>query len=198
MPLQTPYGVVSGVVDHADLLDPDGGQWPHYHVWVNTPMGQYDSAINLKSLTEVKIEYRIRDLPAAFVASIISLSDGWKHLTQTSTSGAWDYVRHQGLTGTTGWMLQTGDNLINALQHLLTNVTRIHIFGAAYDSGLGVHDVHMNQGDPLDSDFGTLTRYGRMVEYFSNTGALNRASFPCKSSSRLSRCTQTKKGIRRR
>jgi hypothetical protein len=95
-------------------------------------------------------------VPAAFVASIIALSDGWKSLTQTSTSGAWDYVRHPGLTGTTGWVLQTGDNLVNALQYLLTNVTRIHIFGAAYDTGLGVHDVHMNQGDPLDSDFAHL------------------------------------------
>jgi len=172
MPLETPYGVVSGVVDHADLLNPSGGQWPHYHVWVNTPMGQYDSAINLKSLSQVKIEYRIRDLNATHVAAILALADGWTPLTQTSTSGAWDYVRHPGLTGTAGWVLQTGNNLINALQYLLTDVTRIHVFGAAYDTGLGVHDVHMNQGDPLNSEFahldaiwqdgGVLFEYGGM------------------------------------
>ena len=156
MPLQTPYGVVSGVVDHADLLNPSGGQWPHYHVWINTPHGQYDSAINLKSLTEVKIEYRARDIDAYAVANILALPDGWTPLAQTSTSGAIDYVRHAELTGSSGWILQTGDNLINMLNYLLTGVQRIHVFGAAYSTGLGVHDVHMNQGDPPDSSFAAL------------------------------------------
>jgi len=156
MPLQTPYGVISGVVDHADLVNPSGGQWPHYHVWVNTPAGLYDSAVNLKSLTEVRIEYRTRDLDHQTCANILSLPDGWTPLAQTSTSGAWDYVRHPGLTGTAGWILQTGDNLIQALQYQLTNVQRIHVFGASYSSGLGVHDVHMNQGDPAGSAFAPL------------------------------------------
>ncbi|MFL9900024.1 DUF2278 family protein [Paraburkholderia fungorum] len=154
--LQTPYGVVSGTVDHADLENPDGGQWPHYHVWIDTPAGLYDSAINLKSLTQVQIEYRTRDLDQAYVANVLALANGWNALAQTSVSGAWDYVRHPGLTGTTGWTLQTGDNLINVLRYLLTNVERIHIFGASYSSGLGVHDVHMNQGDPAGSEFAPL------------------------------------------
>jgi len=47
MGLQTPFGVVSGSVNHADLVNPSGGSWPHYHVWLNTPGGVYDSAINL-------------------------------------------------------------------------------------------------------------------------------------------------------
>jgi hypothetical protein len=156
MPLQTPYGVVSGVVDHADLLNPSGGQWPHYHIWINTPGGQYDSAVNLKSLTEVKIEYRTRDLQADEVASILSLPDGWTPLAQTPASGALDYVRHPALIGSTGWILQNGDNLINLLKYLLTGVQRIHVFGAAYSTGLGVHDVHMNQGDPINSPFALL------------------------------------------
>jgi hypothetical protein len=156
MPLQTPYGVLSGVVDHADLQNPTGGQWPHYHIWVTTPAGLYDSAINLKSLTDVKIEYRIRDIGYVVCASILALPDGWTNLGQTSTSGALDYVRHPGLTGYDGWILQTGNNLIQALQYLLSNVQRIHIFGASYSTGQGVHDVHMNQGDPLGSQFAML------------------------------------------
>jgi uncharacterized protein YukJ len=31
---------------------------------------------------------------------------------------------------------------------MLAGSTRIYVFGAAYTSGHGVHDVHCNQGDP--------------------------------------------------
>ena len=41
------------------------------------------------------------------------------------------------------------------MQFYLLNVSRIYIFGQHYDDGdrLGVHDVHMNQGDPIGSPF---------------------------------------------
>ena len=52
--------------------------------------------------------------------------DGWTKLAQTSTSGALDYVRRPGLTGTQIWTLQNGDNLINQLVYLLSGVQRIH------------------------------------------------------------------------
>jgi uncharacterized protein YukJ len=156
MGLQTDYGVVVGTVQSADLFNPSGGQWPHYHILVQTPAGLYDSAVNLKSLTEVKIEYRSRDIDPTLFSNVLSLPDGWAKLAQTSTSGALDYVRRPGLTGYGDWILQTGDNLINELQYLLTGVQRIYIFGAAYSTGLGVHDVHMNQGDPANTQFAAL------------------------------------------
>jgi|SRR5215472_11217585 len=156
MALQTDYGVVAGVVQSANLQNPSGGQWPHYHIYVETPGGLYDSAVNLKSLTEVKIEYRARDLDPLAFANDLSVPDGWTKLAQTSTSGALDYVRRPGLTGAQGWTLQNGDNLINELAYLLSGVQRIYIFGAAYSTGLGVHDVHMNQGDPPGSQFAPL------------------------------------------
>ncbi|MFC5474438.1 DUF2278 family protein [Paraherbaspirillum soli] len=158
MPLQTPYGVLSGTVQSADLQTPSGGQWPHYHIHVNTPDGVYDSAVNLKSLTDIQIEYRSHDVvnPAHF-AAVLALPDGWTHLAQTAVSGALDYVRHPGLAGPGAWILQSGDNLINVLQSYLTGVQRIHIFGAAYSApDHGVHDVHMNQGDPEGSAFAPL------------------------------------------
>ena len=156
MALQTDYGVLAGTVQSADLQNPSGGQWPHYHIYVQTPAGLYDSAVNLKSLTEVKIEYRTRDLDPTSFANDLSVPNGWTKLAQTSTSGALDYIRRPGLTGTQGWILQNGDNLINQLVYLLTGVQRIFIFGAAYNTGLGVHDVHMNQGDPPGSPFAAL------------------------------------------
>ena len=142
------------------LVNPSAGQWPHYHIWLKASTGLYDSAINLKSLTNIQIEYRVRDIDPSAVAPVLTLSDGWTPLLQNSVSGAWDYVRSPALSGTSGWILQSGDNLINVLRYLLTNVQQMHIFGAQYSTGLGVHDVHMNQGDPPaqpgEQDFAAL------------------------------------------
>jgi hypothetical protein len=173
MALQTPYGVNVGPLHDYDLVNPDTGQWPHYHVRVTGPNGQViDSAINLKSLTDVQIEYRRRQfaIQDPLFASVVGLGDGQHLLSQVATSGALDYVRHAGITGTSGWTLQTGNNLIDELNALLSGVERLYIFGATYSTGIGVHDVHMNQGDPNGSPFqhldgiwqdgGVLFQYG--------------------------------------
>jgi hypothetical protein len=172
MPLDTPYGAIVGALHDYNLVNPDSGQWPHYHVRVSANGQVMDSAINLKSLTEVKIEYRRRqfDVHDPLFASIVALGDGLHVLAQTPSSGALDYVRHAGITGTSGWILQSGDNLIGELNALLVGVVRLYIFGATYSTGVGVHDVHMNQGDPNGSPFqhldgiwqdgGALFQYG--------------------------------------
>jgi hypothetical protein len=94
------YGPTNGLrcsrrscVKSADLVNPSGGQWPHYHIYVQTPSGLYDSAVNLKSLTQIEIEYRARTVDPLLFANVLSLPDGWTKLAQTSTSGALDYVR---------------------------------------------------------------------------------------------------------
>ena len=158
MALQTPYGVIVGAVHDYNLENPDTGQWPHYHVHVSANGQIMDSAINLKSLTNVQIEYRSRmfDVADPRFANVLALSDGLHLLAQNSTSGALDYVREAALAGTSSWVLQNGDNLIAELNLLLTGVQRIYIFGATYSTGVGVHDVHMNQGDPDGSSFQVL------------------------------------------
>ena len=158
MPLQTPYGVIVGPVYNYDLVNPDTGQWPHYHVRLLANGQVMDSAINLKSLVQVKIEYRRRkfDLLDPRFSSVAALGDGLHVLAQNSASGALDYVRHDGITGTSDWILQSGDNLITELNSMLVGVQRAYIFGATYSNGIGVHDVHMNQGDPNGSAFQLL------------------------------------------
>jgi uncharacterized protein YukJ len=42
---------------------------------------------------------------------------------------------------------------MSALEAQLPRATPIYIFGAHYQQGLGVHDVHMNQGDPAGSQW---------------------------------------------
>jgi hypothetical protein len=51
------------------------------------------------------------------------------------------------------WIPSTGDNALTALEHELPHATRIYLFGDHYQTGLGVHDVHMNQGDPQGSQW---------------------------------------------
>lgn len=157
MPLQTPYGVIIGSLYSADLVNPDTGQWPHYHIKVLANGVVLDSAINLKSLTNIQIEYRRRQfLDDTLFSNVTTLSDGRHALTQTPSSGALDYVRHPGITGASNWILQNGNNLINEMNTLLVGVQRLYIFGAQYNTLDGVHDVHMNQGDPDGSSFQAL------------------------------------------
>lgn len=49
------------------------------------------------------------------------------------------------------WVSSDGDNALNVLEPLVRSATRIFILGEPYDHGLGVHNVHMNQGDPPGS-----------------------------------------------
>lgn len=46
------------------------------------------------------------------------------------------------------WVASDGDNALDVLEPLVQNAARIYIFGEPYTSGLGVHNVHYNQGDP--------------------------------------------------
>ena len=51
------------------------------------------------------------------------------------------------------WIPSTGDNALSALEAQLPSATRIYLFGDHYEEGRGVHDVHMNQGDPGGSQW---------------------------------------------
>lgn len=46
------------------------------------------------------------------------------------------------------WVASDGDNALDVLDPLVHGAARIYIFGEPYTTGLGVHNVHCNQGDP--------------------------------------------------
>ena len=54
------------------------------------------------------------------------------------------------------WIDSSGDNALDALEPHLHSASRIYLFGERYEDGTnGVHDVHMNQGDPAGSQWYT-------------------------------------------
>lgn len=177
MPLKNGYGVLIGKVKEHHIDDPDNeGRWPHYHITVETSSCEiFDSAINLKSRTEIRVQYRdFRNLDKTFFTTILSKPDGLHPLDSNSSSGALDYLRHEGLMDPicisdkgnekgeditsnrcecTKWWLETGINTVKLMQFYLDSVDRVYIFGEPYVNGKGVHNVHMTQGDPLNSEF---------------------------------------------
>lgn len=72
------------------------------------------------------------------------------------------------------WNASTGDAALDLLQASLPGSHRVYIFGQHYHTGgLGVHDVHMNQGDPAGSQWyagnGTWQDGGVVVERADGT-----------------------------
>jgi hypothetical protein len=49
------------------------------------------------------------------------------------------------------WVSSDGDNALDVLEALFPAATRIYVLGEPYTTGLGVHNVHLNQGDPPGS-----------------------------------------------
>jgi uncharacterized protein YukJ len=196
MALSNGYGIVIGTISAHYIEPPDEeGRWPHYIIKVYTPQGIYECVINLKSRTEIKIAYRdFRSLNKTYFQNILTLSEGFHSLNSNSSSGALDYVRHPGLKDPfcfcinwhllkrfsfrkrckcTEWWPENGEDVIKLMQYYLLNVKRIYIFGEPYTSGLGVHNVHMNQGDPIGSSFaaenGIWQDGGTIIEYKNST-----------------------------
>ncbi|HEX8395998.1 MAG TPA: DUF2278 family protein [Pyrinomonadaceae bacterium] len=172
MPLPA-YGVLIGTLNHFARDDQNNfGSWYHGKIYLDTPNGQYECAVDVSTPSGIKVQYReIHDLDRTLFAPILALSNGWHLLARTSTSGAIDYIRSPLFRIRIGclpivanalinflirlleallsrWIESTGDNALNVLETQLNGCTRVFVFGAPYNRGLGVHDIHMNQGDP--------------------------------------------------
>ncbi len=158
------YGVVVGAVDHfeRDAKD-DFGHWYHGKLYVRPAAAAalYQCAIDvdtptdpgsgINSVSHPGVYYQVvAGLADTDLGPVAALDDGFTELASTSTSGALDYVRTPALAkpGESAWLPNSGDNALNILEAELAAATRVWAFGSHYDHGLGVHDVHMNQGDP--------------------------------------------------
>src|SRR5262245_19521953 len=94
MPLRR-YGVVIGSLNRFSRDNPHHyGAYFHGKMYVGTPAGEYECAIDFSSPSGVDVRYRVaRRLNAAHFARVIALPDGYHNLARTPDSGALDYVR---------------------------------------------------------------------------------------------------------
>jgi Uncharacterized conserved protein (DUF2278) len=166
MPLPA-YGVLVGTLSlfTRDSLTPTGS-FRHGALHVDTPVGQYECAVDVLTPSGIKVQYRlIHRLNHLALTPILRLPAGWQPLASTRSSGALDYVRspfvgigmaassfgfwlfrRDSLIGRflrwleslrTSWIDSTGDNALNALETQLLGSVRVFVFGAPSATGLG-------------------------------------------------------------
>jgi Uncharacterized conserved protein (DUF2278) len=168
------YGVLLGKLDHFTRDDPNNfGSWFHGKIYVRAPLGVYECAVDVSHPEGVRVQYRVVELSPQLFANVRALADGYHLLASTSSSGAIDYVRSElfrvrlgcmfapfqwlarllqrlleGLIELRSWKISNGNNALDILESNLASSRRVFAFGAPYRQGLGMHDIHMNQGDP--------------------------------------------------
>ena len=178
MPLAN-YGVLSGQLIRHRRDTPDAqGRWFHIHMDVSAPPGTYDCAVDVDShASNTGVEWRVVPIQARDIQAIVSLMAGYHALAHTSNSGAIDYVRSSWFRARVGcvfvampdallqFLLALLGAVINswtrgnhlqastALEGILHPGKRVFVWGEPFSQGLGMHNVHQNQGDPAGSQW---------------------------------------------
>ncbi|HEY6610106.1 MAG TPA: DUF2278 family protein [Pseudomonas sp.] len=179
MSLTNGYGLVIGTKSDYYRDPPDSfGRYYHGNLIVNAPNGDYHCAIDVdpKAMPD-GIQWRIVHIAKASFSTIKALPDGWHSINSNPTSGALDYIRSTVLhppilikTVTYNsclfkiinfirwnppWKNGTGFQALTDLETVIALGVRFYVFGEPFTSGLGVHNIHQNQGDPIGSGFDT-------------------------------------------
>jgi hypothetical protein len=171
------YGVLIGNFNHFEREPEDNyGNWYHGFIFVNAIGEVYRCAVDVYK-PDGGFQFMLLDLEKNLFTQISALPDGYHELLRYPMSGAIDYIRSPIINQAEGclmaifafisrllggkdfwpwkattWMDNTGDNALNNLKDLVSNATRLYVFGAPFHNTNpvedGMHDVHMNQGDP--------------------------------------------------
>ncbi len=173
MGLSNGYGVVIGTKSGYERDPPDGfGRYYHGNLFVQTPNGVYKCAIDVdpKHMPD-GIQWRVVKIRPSAFAGIRALSQGWHALASNAVSGALDYIRSPVLhppvivwnvrydsclsrflhfiRWNPPWNSGTGFQALTDLEAIIDRGVRFYVFGEPFNTGLGVHNVRQNQGDPV-------------------------------------------------
>ncbi|MGH9163175.1 MAG: DUF2278 family protein [Vicinamibacteraceae bacterium] len=166
MPLRDGYGVLIGTIHRYFRDDTDDfGRYYHANLIVAARPGHYRCALDGDSKqSSVGMEWRTVLLGPNDLEETISLGPGYHPLTSRSDSGALDYMRSRMLATCNGcspddtaaaWKRGTGQQALEDLEPLV-QITQagnlaVLIYGEPFATGLGMHNIHQNQGDPPGS-----------------------------------------------
>ncbi len=173
------YGVLVGtlVSHHRDPPDAQG-RWFHVNLDVRADEQMYRCAVDVDSKqSAVGVEWKTVPISGADLGPVDSLADGYHDLVMNSTSGAVDFVRSRWLRPSPGcvfalmpdavtrallallgrriprWTKGSNLDAASALEALLAGGPRVLIYGEPFTTGLGMHNIHQNQGDPAASQW---------------------------------------------
>ncbi|MEV6495762.1 DUF2278 family protein [Actinoplanes sp. NPDC051633] len=159
------YGVLAGVLRRHFRDRPDTqGRWYHVNLEVDAPAGMFKCAVDVDSKSsDTGVRWKTLTVVPSALGPVSGLPDGRHELARQPGSGAFDYLRHPALTGGAGCLFpwvrarywRTGSHLeaTEALEPILVPGRRIFVFGEPFDHGLGMHNIHQNQGDPAGSQW---------------------------------------------
>ena len=162
MPI-TNYSVLKGNPTAGKVVS---GKSPHYQIVVAAPGGPFTVAVNIRSVDGSEVMYAIN---GAFVPpdldGLLALPAGMTALDSVPGGLALDFVRS--IVGANPMVQKsdmallpfTSSDLHDAVVDLLNQTVAdadgtLYAFGSAFaDSGQvdGIHDIHMNQGNPSGS-----------------------------------------------
>jgi hypothetical protein len=177
MPLDH-YGVLVGTLHGSFRDQPDTqGRWYHVNVEVDAPLGRYRCAVDVDSKqSDVGVQWKVLTVGPDALGPVPGLAEGYHELPRSAVGGALDFHRHRALVDSPGCLFvrapepvlrwlddllgrhhpwTAGSNLDAAgvLESLLVPGRRVLVFGEPFDHGLGMHNVHQNQGDPAGSQW---------------------------------------------
>jgi Uncharacterized conserved protein (DUF2278) len=177
MPLDH-YGVLVGSLTNHVRDTPDNqGRWYHVNLHVSAPLGSYRCAVDVDSKQSATgVQWKVLSLAASDFSPVDQMPDGYHELQHQQTAGALDLIRHAAFADRPGclfvqrppaWLQalidalarsrrwSTGSNLdaATALESILVQGRRTLVWGEPFNTGLGMHNVHQNQGDPAGSQW---------------------------------------------
>ena len=173
MGLTNGYGVVIGSKSNYFRDPPDNfGRYYHGNLIINAPNGDYHCAIDVDPKAMPNgIQWRVVRIRGIDFSAFKAMPNGWHSLASSNSSGALDYirspvlhppiliwtVRYQScLSGFLNfirwnppWKNGTGIQALTDLETVIASGSRFYVFGEPFTTGLGVHNIHQNQGDPV-------------------------------------------------
>ncbi len=166
MPIRS-YSVVKGSPEDASVKYDAAGRNPHYHIHLRTDAGDtWDVAVNIESQDGSEVLYLIDDNFTPPNAGLLDeTASGLTPLDNVAGGLALDYVR-EGINGapmvdrTDMALLPIGvpardaandlhNGIVDLFNRAKANGGIMYTFGSAYANPNGIHDIHMNQGNPL-------------------------------------------------
>lgn len=196
MPLDQ-YGVLVGAYNRFERDPPvNYGNFFHGLLYLNAPLPNQQNFVEWRCALDVKapdgvVEYIKITIKREDIAGILALSPGYHPLAANATSGALDYVRSPFINGPIGcasifygllklfggrehkvFTQNAGGSVLDALNTMLVDIKRVYVFGEPFSplqpGNIGMHDVHMNQGDPPPTP--GAPNYGQQQGWYNASG----------------------------